>query len=182
MTRWTGTLLALGALLAGAAVLRSETAQEAVPEYEVKAALVYNFARFTEWPEKAFSTPGDFPIGVLGPDSAFAAFQKVLRGKEIGSRSVRLLAGKTPADLKNCVIVFVADSEKDLHVEILSAFRERPVLTVGETEGFAQDGGILNFYLDSNRVKFEINPDAAARAGLKVTKLIGVAPRKVKDR
>jgi preprotein translocase subunit Sec61beta len=173
-------VLAAGVLMAGTAGL-CPGAQEALPEYEVKAAIIYNFARFTEWPADVLRG-NEFPIGILGSETAQGAFQKVLRGKQIGDRQVRLLRGKTPEDLQDCVLIFVADSEKAHHVTLLDLYRKRPVLTIGETEGFAASGGILNFYLEATKVKFEINPDAAARAGLKVTKLIGVAPRKVKDR
>jgi hypothetical protein len=157
--------------------------QQPAPEQDLKAAFLHNFARFTEWPERAFVlTPLEFHLGVLGPDSLFETVQRVLKDKKIGNRTLKIIHGKVPSDLKTCVMVFIADAEKEKIPALLAEFKDQPVLLVGETDGFAQDGGALNFYLEQNKVKFEINPDAAARAGLKVTKLVGVAPRKVKDR
>ncbi|HZE97436.1 MAG TPA: YfiR family protein [Planctomycetota bacterium] len=178
----------LAALLVGA--LRAETpplqaaamAQDPQPESDIKAAFLPKFAMFTTWPESVFAGAGDeFRIGVLGPDSALEPVERVLRGIKVGTRTVKVLRGATAAEIKDCPLVFIHASEKERFAEHLLVLRTLPVLTVGESEGFAQGGGILNFYVEQNRVKFEINPEAAARAGLKVTKLVGVAPRKVKD-
>jgi len=182
-------ILGIAALLAGAVGARASLlqsallVQEGAPEYDIKAAQVHNFARFTEWPEGAFaSSPDEFRLGVLGPEAAFESFERILKGKTLGGRRVKLVPGKTAADLKSCSLIFVTGAEKDQIPAVLEAFKGKPVLTIGESEGFAQDGGIINFYLEQNKVKFEINPDAAARAGLRVTKLVSVAPRRVKDR
>jgi preprotein translocase subunit Sec61beta len=181
--------VAAGALLNGGLWAAAPPAQaialsqDSAPEQDIKAAFLRNFARFTEWPERAFSlSPGEFHLGLLGPDSMFETLQRVLKDKTVGNRALKVIRGKVPSDLKSCAMVFVADAEKGQIPALLAEFKGQPVLTVGETEGFAEDGGILNFYIEQNKVQFEINPDAAERAGLKVTKLVVVANRKVKDR
>lgn len=185
-----GVLIAvLVALLSG--VLRAEfsptqaaaSVQDTAPEAELKAFFLLNFTRFTEWPESAFaSSPDEFRIGVLGPESALEPIQRKLAGKSVGKRSLKFVRAQTPGELKSCALVFVSDAEKSQIPSVLSEFRGRPILTVGETEGFAESGGILNFYVEDNKVKYEINPEALSRAQLKATKLIVAAPKKVKDR
>lgn len=184
-----GVLAALlGALLGGALWAKSPLqqpsalAQDAVPEAEVKAAFLLNFARYTEWPDSVFSgSADDFRIGVLGPESAVEPIERVLKGKKIGGRTPKALRGAAPRDLKTCALVYILESEKDQTQDLLREYKGLPILTVGETPGFGEIGGILGFYIEDNRIRFGINPDALARAGLKATPLIRVAPRKWKD-
>jgi len=179
----------LAALLAGALRAESPPAQAAASvqdtptEAELKAFFLLNFTRFTEWPESAFASGADeFRIGVLGSESALEPIQRKLAGKSVGKRSLKFIRASTPGELKSCALVFVSDGERAQIPAALSEFRGRPILTVGESEGFAESGGILNFYVEDNKVKYEINPDALGRAQLKATKLIVAAPKKVKDR
>jgi len=176
--------LLFGAVGASASLLQSPLhGQEAAPEYDIKAALIHNFARFTEWPEGALAgSPDELRLGILGPEAALDSMERVLKGKTVGGRRIKLIHGKAPSDFKTCQLVFIAAAEKDQTAALVEAYKGKPVLTIGESEGFAQDGGIINFYLEQNKVKFEINSDAAARAGLRVTKLVSVAPRRLKDR
>ncbi len=184
----TGVMAAiLAALLMGA--LRAEplhaqaapALQDNVTEADLKSAFLLNFARFTEWPEGAFNgNAEEFRIGVLGPESALDAFKK-LAGKPVGKRSVKFVRGAVPADLKNCALVFVSDAEKTQIPDVVAAFKDQPVLTVGESDGFATSGGIINLYIDEKKMKYDINMDALGRARLKATKLIPFATRKVRD-
>lgn len=181
MKAQTGVLTLLAALLAGAAGAEG-FGQEAVPEADVKAAFLLNFARYTEWPEAAFAgNAEEFLIGVLGPQSALEPIQRVLKGKKVGGRTPKIVRGSAPKDLKHCAMVYLTEAEKDQTQDLLREFKGLPILTVGETPGFGEIGGILGFYLEDNRVKFGINPDALHRAGLKATQIIRVAPRKWKD-
>jgi len=179
----------LTALLAGA--LRAESplaqaaalAQDGAAESDIKAAFLLHFARYTEWPESVFAaSPGVFRVGVLGPESALDPIQRALKDKKIGGRTPKVIRGATPKDLRTCALVYITESEKDQTQDALKEFRGKPILTVGETEGFGETGGILGFYKEDNRIKFGINPDALARAGLKATKLIVVAPTKWRDK
>ena len=179
---WTTLLTEASA--AGALPTRTfPSIQDAAPEADIKAAFLHNFARFAEWPDSHFPrSTEEFRMGVLGSADAADALQKLLKDKRIAGRALKILRGQVPADLKACAMVYVTAPEKDQIPRLLEEFKALPILTVGETEGFAQSGGILNFYIDQNKVKFEINPDAASRAGLKVTRLVGVAPRKIRER
>jgi hypothetical protein len=142
-------------------------------EYLIKAGFIYNFAKFVEWPTAAFSQP-DSPIviGVLGTDPFGNVLDRIVEDKKIGPRGFvvkRLKWGKDLKDLKDCKIVFVSASER-VHIdEILQSVKGLPILTVGETPGFAERGGVIRFTLEDNRVRFEVNVDAAHQADLNIS-------------
>jgi hypothetical protein len=146
-------------------------------EYEIKAAFLYNFAKFVEWPRSAFSDPKQ-PLGVcvFGRDPFGHTLEEALLGKSIGNRQVYLGRARQVPDLAGCQMVFISAAESSHLVEIISGLRGHSVLLVGESEGFASSGGAIQFVLDQNRVRFAINPDAANRAGLKISsKLLALA-------
>jgi hypothetical protein len=142
-------------------------------EYLIKAGFIYNFAKFVEWPSTAFSQP-DSPImiGVLGTDPFGSVLDRLVEDKKIGQRGFvvkRYKWGKDLKDLKECKILFVSASEKAHIDEIVQAVKGLPILMVGETPGFAERGGIIRFTLEDNRVRFEINVDAAHQADLNIS-------------
>ncbi len=141
----------------------------AATEAEVKAAFIYNFARFVEWPPQAFPS-GDTPltIGVVGGQPVADALDQLTRGKTIDGR--RLSIRRVSVDnLDGCQILFIGASEKGRTNEILDRLRDASVVTVGETSGFIQSGGIIGFVIENNRVAFEINAGAAKRKHLKIS-------------
>src|SRR3979411_812311 len=142
-------------------------------EYLIKAGFIYNFAKFVEWPTAAFSQP-DSPIviGVLGTDPFGNVLDRIVEDKKIGPRGFvvkRFKWGKDLKDLKDCKIVFVRASERAHIDEILQSVKGLPILTVGETPGFAERGGVIRFTLEDNRVRFEVNVDAAHQADLNIS-------------
>jgi hypothetical protein len=142
-------------------------------EYLIKAGFIYNFAKFVEWPSSAFSQP-DSPIviGVLGTDPFGNVLDRIVEDKKIGPRPFvvrRYKWGKDLKDLKDCKILFVSASEKAHVDEILLSVKALPILTVGETPGFAEHGGVIRFTLEDNRVRFEVNVDAAHQADLNIS-------------
>jgi len=145
-------------------------------EYQVKAAFLYNFPNFVEWPAEVFpDTATTLTIGILGKDSfggAFAPFVgEIVRGRTlVVERSTRL------QELPFCHILFISVSEEKYLPQILEHFRDRSVLTVGETPGYAQAGVMINFVLQENKVRFEINVAATERVNLKLSsKLLKLA-------
>jgi hypothetical protein len=146
-------------------------------EYQIKAAFLYNFAKFIEWPASTFRNPKQ-PIGicVFGRDPFGPALEEALYGKSIGSRSVFLARAHQIPELAGCQVVFISAQESSHVTEILHSLRGHSTLLVGESEGFASSGGAIQFVLDQKRVRFAINPDAANRAGLKISsKLLALA-------
>src|SRR3979411_1073961 len=142
-------------------------------EYLVKAGFIYNFAKFVEWPSTAFAEP-DSPIviGVLGTDPFGTIIDKIVQDKKIGTRGFvvkRLKWGTDLKELKECKILFVGASEKAHMDELVQIVRGLPILTVCETPGFADRGGVIRFVLEDNRVRFEVNVVAARQAGLTIS-------------
>jgi YfiR/HmsC-like len=139
-------------------------------EYQIKAAFLYNFAQFVEWPPAAFaSTTAPFYIGVLGKDPFGKALDETVQGETIGNRKIIIQRSQQLAGLKSCQVIFISQSEKEHAAKILSELDSKPVLTVSEIAGFDQLGGIINFYLEGTKVRFEINPTAARHDGLKIS-------------
>ena len=146
-------------------------------EYELKAAFLFNFAKFVDWPSNAFAnSTAPFSVCVLGPDPFGSSLDDALRGKLIAEHPVSVTRVKRVADIIGCQILFVAASESHLLPEVLSKIRGQGVLVIGETDEFASLGGVIQFTLEENRVRFFINTDAADRAGLKISsKLLALA-------
>jgi hypothetical protein len=145
-------------------------------EYLIKAGFIYNFAKFVEWPAMAFAEP-DSPIviGVLGTDPFGDIINHVVEGKKIGARGFVIRRFKWSKELKDqkdfkeCRILFVSASEKLHFEEIIDAVKGLPILTVGETPGFAERGGMIRLMLEDNRVRFEVNVDAAHYGNLNIS-------------
>jgi hypothetical protein len=180
---WTGNVMLkrLGILIVALSVSLSwapevfAQASEASDssEYLIKAGFIFNFAKFVEWPTTAFAQP-DSPIviGVLGTDPFGTIIDQIVKDKKIGARGFivkRLRWGSDVKDLRDCKILFVSASEKAHLDEVVQIVRGLPILTVGETPGFAERGGIIRFTVEDNRVRFEVNVDAAHQADLTIS-------------
>lgn len=153
-------------------------AQGAGPtEYQLKAAFLFNFAKFVEWPPSSFSSEqAPFLVCILGDDPFGPVIDETLRGQQIGGRSVTVQRMRDAARLRKCQVAFISASEKSQLQDILQSIRGANVLLVGETAGFAEAGGTIEFRMEDNRVRFSINPEAAGRAGLRVSsKLLSLA-------
>ena len=144
-------------------------AQEA-NEYEVKAAFLYNFARFVEWPDNVSPDPnGPLVIAILGRDPFGGEIDRAIEGKTVNGRRLVIKRFSSLETYEQCHILFVSSSERGNLPRILAAVRTSSVLTVSETDRFAQIGGIINFITIENRIRFEINQAAAERVGLKIS-------------
>jgi hypothetical protein len=175
MLRRLGILIvALSISLSGApeAFAQASDASDS-SEYLIKAGFIYNFAKFVDWPSAAFAQP-DSPIviGILGTDPFGNLIDRIVENKKIGARGLvvkRLKWGADLKDLKECKILFVGASEKAHLDELLQIVKTLPILTVGEAPGFAERGGVIRFVLEDNRVRFEINVEAAHQADLTIS-------------
>ena len=139
-------------------------AAEPTREYRVKAAFLLNFAQFARWPAEAFAAPeAPLRIGVLGDDPFGRALDETLRGETVRERPIEVRRSQDPTELRDCHLVFIARSERPRLERDLAAFAREPVLTVGDSDGFARLGGVINFVIERGKVRFEINPTAAKR-------------------
>lgn len=146
-------------------------------EYQIKAAFLFNFVKFVEWPSDSFpSESAPLQICVLGQNPLGQELETLTRGKTISGRALEINHVSSLQRAKTCQLLFVSSSERRRTQEILAAMEGASVLTVGDEEGFARGGGVINFLFENDRVRFEINVDAAARARLKISaKLLALA-------
>jgi len=146
-------------------------------EYQVKAAFLYNFAKFVEWPREAFKNPSDpIVIGVLGKNPFGDALAGAVAGKALGGRAFQVHEISTAQQAADCQIVFISSSERKRLGALLLGIGNAAVLTVGETDNFAVAGGIINFKIDAGSVRLQINIEAARKAQLHISaKLLSLA-------
>jgi hypothetical protein len=160
--------------------LRCGAQQNQPSEYQIKAAFLFNFAKFVQWPASAFPEPASpVVIGVLGRNDFGDALERTLHGKLIDTHPVLLKMFNTVAEVTNCHVLFISTSEKGRLDKTIAGLKGLNVLTVGEMDEFLSAGGMINFVLQDNRIRFEINNDAADKAGLKISsKLLSLAIHK----
>jgi hypothetical protein len=199
------TIFLILVLVLAAAGLLQATDSDSAPskEYQVKAAFIYNFIKFVEWPKEASEqeTTEPITIGIIGKNPFGTAFEAITK-KRIHNRKVVLkhfpgfaknsvryrkdnetkYKYKDADALKACNVLFVGSSESKYGKEIIDIVKDNSVLTIGETKNFLEDGGIVGFVTEEKKVRFGINLIAAERAELKIrSKLLRLAKRVIKQ-
>jgi hypothetical protein len=156
---------------------RALAQKEESAEYPVKLAFLYNFTKFVEWPADSFREPdGPLLICIVGHDPFSEILEGELRARNVGGHRVELRTFKPNDQLSVCQIVFVPATERLQVDRIVRSLKGASTLTVGETEGFAALGGMINLTVEANKVHFEVNRLAAERAGLKISsRLLSIA-------
>ncbi len=145
-------------------------------EYQIKAAFLYNFLKFIDWPSGSLPETSDTITVCLLAEEPLMEFFESIKGKIVKGRRLAIRRIEGMKDLEPCHVLFVGSSEERRLAQIMPALQGSRVLTVGEVEGFLQSGGIINFVIEKNKVRFEINVNSAARAGLKLSShLLGLA-------
>ncbi|HUA67460.1 MAG TPA: YfiR family protein [Candidatus Saccharimonadales bacterium] len=174
-------------ILTGAAALifvwifllaRGVFAQESGPsEYQIKAAFLYHFAQFVKWPPQAFASPtSPVVIGVLGKNMFGGNLEQTIRNKTINNHPIEFKQFDSVSEAVHCQILFISPSEKGRLPRILKGLAGASVLTVSETDHFTDAGGMINFVIENDEVHFQINNEAAQKAGLKISsKLLTLA-------
>ena len=174
----------IAAALGLCVALPAVSAQEApkAPEYRIKAAFLYNFMLYTEWPATAFDNPDSpFILTVAGDDPFGNELDSAVRGKTVRGRTIDIRRHDRAADITSCHLLFLTTSQAKHLGQVLRRFQDTPLLTVGEAEDFTRDGGVIRLFVVENKVQFEVNTDAAARARVKLSsKLLSLA-RVVRD-
>lgn len=136
-------------------------------EYEVKAAFLYNIGKFVDWPERPGERGEHLILGVLGNDP-FEGRLDALQGKKLRGKKIVVKRLTSFHGAKHCDILFIAASEKERIDMILKELAYKPILTVGDTDSFAEKGVMINFYIENNRIRFAINNEAAKRANVRI--------------
>ena len=177
--RLTVLLGALGYALLGAL---PATAADGSNDAQVKAAFVYNVAKFTEWPATAFASPqAPIRLCLSGVDETQAKAFAAIDGKPVQGREVKIKRSPSSADIGGCNILYVGDEEPRRAQTALQAARSASVLTVSDSEGFIDSGGVIALVYADNRIQFEVNLAAAQRAGLKIASQVLKIARFVKE-
>jgi hypothetical protein len=149
-------------------------------EYQVKAAFLYNFMKFVEWPSDGLSNAGTLTLGILGKDP-FGDALDVVRDKTAKGRRVVVTHLRGIEEAKECDLLFVCASEKGRLPQIIRGVQNSRILTVADQDGFCQAGGMINLVFVKNRVGFEVNVAAASRARLRVSSQLLKLARLVLD-
>jgi hypothetical protein len=162
------SLLSCGSLIAQS---------DGLTEDQIKAGFLFNFTKFVEWPPNAFpNASAPIVIAIVGDNPFGETLSATAAGKTVGGRAVVVKQFKDGQDLRACTILFISSSEKRQLAHIFESLKGSSVLTVSEIPGFARSGGMIAFLVEENKVRLEIDLDAALEARLKVSaKLIGVA-------
>ena len=151
-------------------------AQQAADENQIKAAFLFNFGKFVEWPEPAASSKAPMTICVAGNNEIAQALEQLAAGKTVNGKEVKVVLLRSLGSSESCQILFIGRSAGKDKKALLEKTQNAPVLTVGEEEDFAGQGGMVNFLNQKSRIHFEVNQEAAVRAGLKISsKLLALA-------
>lgn len=175
LVKFCATVLAALLYLAAASSIRAQAGTSV--EYQIKAAFLFNFAKFVDWPPDAFpSDKSPITLCVFRHDPFGSSLDEIIQGKTINNRAILARRTNELADLKPCQLVFV-DKEADKGLsDVLNSLKGTSALVVGESEGFAERGGGIQFFLEDNKLRFAINVDAIQRARLNVSsKLLALA-------
>jgi len=148
-------------------VTNTYSQEQKLGEYDVKAAFIYNFLKFVEWPDKA-SADTTVNLCVLGNDPFGSAIDSV-QGQIVNNKRIVIKRHNDTHALGKCQVLFISRSEKEQLSQILATLTGMNILTVSDTRGFAEQGVIINFYLEENKVRFEVNLDAINRSRLKIS-------------
>ena len=168
-------VLAAG-ILVHRCVAKAVSEDQSASEYEVKAAYIYYFAKFTEWPADVL--PAKFPItiGVIGDNEFASLLSNIVKNKKVQEHLITVRILKWSADLRACHMVYVSSSERKRFVQIARSLQQYPILTVTEAEDGSQAKGIMNLFFEGGRVQFEADIPGAERAHLQISsKLLRLA-------
>lgn len=160
--------MALAMFLGGAVNLA--WAQSKADEYRVKAAFLFHFTQLVDWPPDALGDEkAPLTLCTVGEDPFKGDLDGMVEGKRIGVRTFRVQHFKETQDIRSCQVIFIGAGERSHVPALLAELQDARVLTVGETDGFVKQGGMIGFFLENNKVRFEINLEAAERAKLKIS-------------
>jgi len=169
--------LALSVLAALLFVCAASGQSEQPSEYDVKAAFLFNFTKFVEWPESSFDdSHSPIVLGIIGDDPFGDSLPRMIAGQQVQGRSIVIRKERLGDDLRRCHILFVSASERQHRAQILASIEPSSVLTVSDIDGFAEAGGVIEFVTEENRVRFVVNLEAATESKLRMSaKLLALA-------
>lgn len=158
--------LAIIGILFNATKGRAQSTQD---EYRVKAAFLFHFAQLVRWPPNAPSdSPDSFLLCTVGDDPFHGDLESMMVGKQIGSRMIHIRHIQNEP-LKECTMLFIGQNEDSHLKDLLASLQNAPILTVGEADDFLDTGGMIQFLMEGNKIRFSINRRAAEQANLTIS-------------
>lgn len=175
----SGRLFVLGFLVLAIWMDRSvQLSAQTVEDSRVKAAYLYNFAKFVEWPSGAFRNAEDpTVICVVGDERTSDVLESALNGKKAAGKLVEARTPHSSSEIKSCHVLFIGFSDKQRIAQLLNQLQGASVLTVGQSDQFLSLGGMINLALKDSRIELEIDPDASSAVGLKISSRLLVVGR-----
>lgn len=147
-----------------------------VTESSLKAAFVYNFAKFTEWPADVLSPTATFAACVLGDSPTRDALDRIVKGRQLSGRTISVSEVQLGVGLRSCHLLYMSGVTKTQITAIVAAVRGVPVLTISDTDDFARGGGIAQMFVENGKIRFDINLDVAKESRLQLSsKLLALA-------
>ena len=163
---------------------RANVTQASPPpsQAEIRAALVFNFSKFAEWPTISYADSGS-PLTVcfLGADDVRAAFQGISAGKAVNGRFVEVRTVKSVGDARGCHVVYMDSPNNGVVLDVLKYARQGNELAIGTTENFLADGGMIRLQVENNRMRFDVNVGAVGRTKIKLSSKLLALARSVVD-
>lgn len=139
-------------------------------EYQVKAAFLFNFAQFVEWPTNAFPGPlTPLVIGILGEDPFGTVLDEIVRGETVKGHPLIVERYRQVEEIKRCHILFISESANQRLEGLLTSLKGRRMLTVGDAEGFINQGGMIRFVTEKNHIRFRVSLETAKAAHLTIS-------------
>jgi hypothetical protein len=167
------------AIFALLAIVAPRHASAQALEVDVKAAYLYNFTKFVDWPAGAATEP--FRLCVVSDDALRQSLERTIEGEKINGRPLASLVPKTAEEARLCQVLYVGRNAGERETRLLNAVRDLPVLTVSDRAEFARRGGGIQFVRDANRLRFDVNLTGAERGGIKVSSRLLKVARQVHD-
>ncbi len=164
-------IVLLCTVLLGSSAVKPAAAQGSAEEYQVKAAFLFHFAQLVEWPAGALNTSDQsINLCIFDDEPRRRELQNTIEGKPIGDRVLRVrMLDQQQQSILGCNILFLSREESRRQAAVLRSVRDLPVLTVGETDDFLSDGGMIHFHLDGDKVRFDINANGADSSHLRIS-------------
>lgn len=149
----------------------------ALPEYQVKAAFLFNFTQFVEWPSSSFSTSqAPMVIGIFGKDPFGSYLKETVAGEKVNGHPLVIQHYSNIEDIRTCHILFINETEAHKVKQVIESLKERSILTVSDKPDFMKNGGMIRLYIENNKTKLRINPKATEAANLVISsKLLRIA-------
>jgi len=179
--RMRALLLIFALWMAGHAA--NHAAEARATEYELKAAFIFNFSQFVDWPTNAFESDTEpMIIGVVGSDPFGPILDQIVQDEKVRGRPLVVQRFARPNEIKRCHILFVSKSLAAQWPEILRSVSDQPILTVSDMDRFSNRGGMIHLVTEKNLVRMRVNPEIARRSGLTISsKLLRLADNTTRD-